>query len=139
MHEELKEEHIAPTIIGGEDPKPTISLERIDALCERLTKVRIAVAEAELDVMDAEANVAETKAKIIGSGYADGTIDGSNKQTRDAQEEKLLADSEALAQARLAAREAKRELAAHRANQAGTEERISLYRAFLYSSVRMPR
>ena len=138
-NEELEQVEVEPRIIGGDEPKPTISLNRIDALCQRLINIRITVAEAELDVADAEAKVEETKARIVGEGYATEAINGSNKQTREAQEAKLLADSEELAQAKLAVREAKRELAIQQANLAGTEGRISLYRAFLYSSARMPR
>jgi hypothetical protein len=118
---------------------PTIGIERIDALCKRIMEQHMAVAEAELDLADARSTVEETKARIIGQGYANGTIDGSNKQTRDAQEGQLLAESEALAQARLAVREADRALAQAKANLAGNQERVSLYRAFLYSTARMPR
>lgn len=118
---------------------PTVGIARIDALCKRLTEQHMAVAEAELDLADARATVEETKARIVGQGYADGTIDGSNKQTRDAQEGQLIAESEALAQAKLTVREASRALAQAKANLAGNQERVSLYRAFLYSTARMPR
>lgn len=131
----MEHEREAEALVMG----PTISVERIDALSDRLTQIHIAVAEAQLDLADASSAVEETKAKIVGDGYADGTIDGSNKQTRDAQEASLLASSEAVAQAKLAVREAKRALAQQQATLAGTEARISLYRGFLYSHARMPR
>lgn len=116
-----------------------ITIERLDDLCDLLVTRRIAVAEAQLHVVDASEDLEELKARIIGDGYADGTIDGSNKQTRDAQEDKLIAESEEVAQARLRVREAKRTLSQVQANLAGTEEKISLYRAFLYQHTRMPR
>jgi len=119
--------------------EPRISVARIDALCDQLKNDRIAVSKAEIDLSQSKATIEKAKAEIVGQGYADGTIDGSNKQTRDAQEAKLLADSERLAQARFAVREREIALAEYRGQLAATEERISLYRAFLYSTARMPR
>lgn len=117
----------------------TITVGRIDAICDELKRDRIAVAEAEIDLADAQANIEKKKAEIIGAGYASGAIDGSNKQARDAQEAQLIAESEDLAIALLAVRERQIALAEYRGQLAATEERASLYRAFLYSRARMPR
>ena len=119
--------------------EPMISVDRIDALCDELKRDRIAVAEAQVAVSQARANIEKTKAEIKGQGYADGTIDGSNKQAQDAQEAKILAESVTLAQAHVAAQEREIALAEYQGKLAATEERISLYRAFLYSTARMPR
>jgi hypothetical protein len=84
-------------------------------------------AEAEEDAYD------QLEGLIINDGYVNGVIDGKNKQTRDAQEAALIADSDALRDAREEVEQLQRQAERMTAKRKALEAEIGLTRAWLYS------
>lgn len=111
-----------------------MSIERIDQLIDQLVAQRILVAELELALANARADAAKTEFLI-----ADTVGEYDAKWQYVEAKENAIASSEEVAQARLRITEAQRELVTHKAHLKGIEERISLYRAWLYGHAQMPQ
>jgi hypothetical protein len=89
--------------------------------------------EAKADANAAATEVERIASIIIGAGYADGTIDGKNAETRKAQEREALAKSPEYTAAKEAQAIADDQAALNEINRKQLEALVSLTKAWLYS------
>lgn len=140
MDENMKPVEEVETPTESETPEtdhaegPTITIDRIDGLCFKLVSRRIAVAMNQADVARAREKLEQRKLLI-----AETVGEYDTKWQYEEAKKAAIAASEEIAQAKIAVREAEEALIDAQAILAGTEERISLYRAWMYGHARMPR
>jgi chromosome segregation ATPase len=110
-----------------------LTLTKLDALLDEYRKAKMEATRQVAAVAYAENDEALYKAQIILNAYQEGVIDGKNQGQRDMQETLALESNTDYITKRQNAIEARFELAQWNAQVDYLYQRISLYKAFLYS------
>ena len=88
---------------------------------------------AKIELLDRQNEAKAIEAEIVAAGYADGVIDGKNAETRKAQCDALLLESEALVKQTADLRLVENAAALAEISRKGHDARIGLVKAWLYS------